>query len=713
FGGAGMKSRPQQVIRWQKLDDKLLLRSVSYNSVASFEQPIYQSVRNNNFEPIIMTFDIKAYNADTTAYIIQVNELFSSDVPMIGALRQAQRKRFEVGGLDKKRSLIQHMHSYPKNTEVRHVLTYKGKKLPDNNLTGTLSIEMNQSFIKLPDEPMVPRLYDGRVGYFSLTQTDYGLDEQKAASRRYITRWRLEPKDPEAYFRGEVVEPVKPIVFYIDPATPPQWRPYLKQGVDDWKDAFESAGFKNAIMAKDAPSKEENPEWSPEDVRFSVIRYISTDIQNAQGPHVHDPRTGEILESDILWYHNVMKLLRNWFFIQTAAVNKEAQTPKFKTEVMGQLIRFVAAHEVGHTLGLPHNMGSSVAFAVDSLRSPTFTATHGTAPSIMDYARFNYVAQPKDGITRFYPQIGQYDFWSIQYGYRLNRGIQSAEDERLILNGWVKERAGNPIYRFGQQRGNPHDPTSQTEDLGDDPIYASELGLANLKRILPNLVEWTAAEGEGYGELKELYQQVISQMGRYTRHVATNIGGVYEYRKTSDEEGVVFEPVPKYRQQSAIRFLHTHLFDTPQWLIDPAILQRIEPAGTVERVRNFQKQTLDRLFEKNRLGRLIEAEARYPNAYTALNLFDDVRRGLFSELNGEEQIDAYRRNLQRAFVEKMIKLAMEEDKSGMRSDVGPLARAALVAIKKTIRSKLKKYKSGESRFHLADLVQRIDKAMKR
>ena len=351
FGGAGMKSRPQQVIRWEQQDDHLLLRAVSYNSVASFEDPIYKSVRNNNFEPIIERFKVEAMNADSTGMVIDVSKFFTSDVPMLGPLSESQQKRFKIKGLDSGRSFIKHANAYPENVEVRHVLTYKGDKLPDNQLTQTLSIEMNQSFIKLPEEPWRPRYYDDRIGYFSLRQIDYSLDEQKAASKRFITRWRLDPVDMEAYKRGELVAPKKPIVYYIDPATPEKWRPYLKQGVEDWQSAFEAAGFKNAIIAKDPPSQEEDPEWSPEDVRYSVIRYVSTDIQNAMGPHVHDPRTGEILESDIIWYHNVMNLLRNWFLIQTAAVNPAARAVKFEDELMGQLIRFVSAHEVGHTLG--------------------------------------------------------------------------------------------------------------------------------------------------------------------------------------------------------------------------------------------------------------------------------------------------------------------------------------------------------------------------
>ncbi len=727
FGGAGMKARGQQVWRWQKKDNKLLLRSVSYNNIASKDKPIYRSVRNNNFEPIVVALDIKAIGPDSSSYVVDMKELFTKDVPMIGPLNSQQRKNFGVKGLDGKRSMVMWTKSFPLNTEVRHILTFNASKLPSNANTQSLSVEMNQSMVLLPEEIMEPRLYDERVGFFSVTQTDYGLDEQKAKTRRFITRWKLEPKDEAAYRRGELVEPITPIVYYIDPATPVKWRKYLKQGVNDWQVAFEAAGFKNAIYAKDAPSPAEDPDWSPEDVRYSVIRYTANPIQNAMGPHVHDPRSGQILESDIIWYHNVMNLLRNWYFIQTSAVNEKARGTKFEDEIMGRLIRFVSAHEVGHTLGFPHNMGASHAYPVDSLRSASFTERMGTAPSIMDYARFNYVAQPGDD-AHLFPNIGIYDKWAVKWGYSklYDSPDQNAKTEKL--HEWIRSHEKDPLYWYGRQTFNTADPRAQTEDLGDDAMKAGGYGLKNLALTTANLVKWTSEQGRNYEDLKELYEQIVSQWNRYSNHVRVNVGGIHETYKTYDQEGAVYSAVPKETQQRAMQWLQEHTFGTPKWLLQEDVVRKIEGTGTLNRIGQVQSGVLDRILSTNTLGRLIESEANYGNkTYTLLEMMNALRNGIWSELRNGAEIDVYRRNLQRAYIERLGFLMSTEQKPAAgnaspffntssidisRSDIRPVVRADLKRLRGQIRNGLIKTQHRLSRYHLEDAMERIDLILK-
>jgi len=724
FGGGKANT---QVLRWEKKAKKVYLRVVSHNVVADDDLPIKEAVVNSNLEPILFGFDIKAFSKDSTSTVIQVNSLFETDVPALG-IPQRSRTAAKATMMDKSRSYIESIKSYPKNIEIRNVQTFKARSAPSNQSVGSITAEMSNSMILLPENKMKRRYFDKRVGWFARSQTDYGLDAQRSKSVRYLDRWRLEVKDEdiEKFKRGELVEPKKPIVYYVDRATPKEWVPYIKAGIEDWQVAYEAAGFKNAIIAKEAPTAEEDPEYSPEDVRYSVVRYLASPIPNANGPHVSDPRTGEILESDINWYHNVMTLLRGWFFVQTAAINPDARRPEFDSEVMGRLIRFVSSHEVGHTLGLPHNMGSSVAYPVDSLRSASFTQKYGTAPSIMDYARFNYVAQPGDEGVALMPNIGVYDKYAISWGYRpiLDK---TAEEEKATLNSWIMEHAGDPLYRFGaQQSGGVIDPSSQTEDLGDDSMKASMYGIANLKRIVPNLEKWTTTPGENYDDLADMQGHVISQFNRYIGHVTANIGGIYEHYKAAGQEGAVYTHVAKEKQKRAMQFLQREIFTTPKWIFEKNTMNKLERTPMIEKIGRLQNGALNRILSTQIMARMAENEAvNGSNAYSMMNMMKDLRQGIFSELSRGRNIDVYRRGLQRAYVDKMGSILNSKSSASpfggrsvpswftytnvnmATSDIKAVVRAELNTLKRSVRSAASN-SSGMRRAHLQDLNERID-----
>ncbi|MBT4231314.1 MAG: zinc-dependent metalloprotease [Flavobacteriaceae bacterium] len=719
FGGGKQNT---QVLRWQIKDNKILLRVVSHNVVASDSLPVNEAVLNSNFEPILYSFKIESKGIDSTSTLIEVTKLFNEDVKPLG-FPQSRRKGYKISSLNSEKSFIESIKSYPENIESRHVKTYNSSSPPSNSSTGTISLEINNSMILLPKTPMKRRYFDQRVGWFARSQVDYGLDVQESKSLKYLDRWRLEVKDEdlEKFKNGELVTPKKQIVYYIDRATPLKWRKYLKEGIEDWQVAFEQAGFKDAIIAKDPPTKEEDPEWSPEDVRYSVVRYLASPIPNANGPHVSDPRSGEILESDINWYHNVMTLLRNWFFVQTAAINEDARGVSFDDEVMGRLIRFVSAHEVGHTIGLPHNMGSSSAYPVDSLRSATFTKKYGTAPSIMDYARFNYIAQPEDKGVALMPDIGVYDKHAVRWGYRPIPDAKTAKEEKKTLDKWIRDNENSLMHRFGSAG---IDPSSQTEDLGDDAVKASEYGILNLKRIVPNLTKWTSEDGKDYSDLQTMYGQVLTQFNRYMGHVSSNIGGVYQYYKTYDQEGPVYTHVKKSHQKKCMNFLNDQLFDTPTWMIDNNILNKIEFAGITNRIRSTQSRTLNSILDFGKMARLIENEAiNGKTAYTLIDMMSDLKKGIWKELYSNKTIDVYRRNLQLAYLDRISYIMNEEQGSipswargrvtsvkVSQSDIRTIAVGQLLELRKDIK-KHKNRSDQMTKMHLDMAMAKINKIL--
>ncbi len=746
--GYGGELANQNTLTFEKgPNNTIFLRVITLINTADSTQSIYKAVTNSNVNSIASAFNIAAKGLDSLhpSYVIDVTEFFRGDNQPV-SIGSGPKKRYSFNGEIPDRSYIESINTYAINTEIRTVKTYSSgggggfsfpgmpsSALPAGNAAGAVTLELNTSLLLLPKVPMAKRFADKRVGYFTEEYTQYSDDQQHVDTKEFATHWRLEPKDSsdyEKWKKGQLVKPKRQLVYYIDPATPKKWRPYLIAGINDWQKAFEEAGFKNAIVGKEWP--ENDTTMSMEDARFSVLRYFASDVENAYGPNVHDPRSGEILESHIGWYHNVMKLLHDWYMIQTAAVDPRARKMKFDDSLMGDLIRFVSSHEVGHTLGLAHNMGSSSKTPVEKLRDKKWVEAHGHTASIMDYARFNYVAQPEDSIGKagLYPRIGDYDHWAIKWGYCYMPDTTDEVQKKISNKMIIAALKENPRNWFGTyENGNTTDPRIQREDLGDNSMKASEYGIKNLQRILPNLPQWTKEEADMNDNLSEMYTQLIGQFKLYIGHVTKNVGGVYETFKSVEEPGAVYEINPKALQKDAVAFLNKQVFITPKWLIVKDIWDKINNPVGADPVTSLQESALVGLIATDRMIRMQTCVQRFgaDKAYNAIDLLTDVQGGLFTELATKKPIDMYRRLLQKSYVDKLASIINPNSVAPptvtfgditvtlggntSRSDLPSIARGQLVQLRSQIIAAIPLTTDKLSKLHLQDLQEKIKRTL--
>lgn len=711
----------QCVIQFEKIPgDKLVMRSISFKEFSNdtTEQGLSRALINSNYQTIQGTFPIKAINKDTKSTVIDVTDFINGDNSIFGFNNAFIKWINPFANMLADRSFVNNVLAFPTNIEIKTVKTYN---LKTGGGVTPASFELNNSMVLLPKIPMQPRLADQRIGFFANGYLDFDANPRGVTTTNYIWRWRMEPKDAadlEKYKRGELIEPKKPIVIYIDPATPKKWVPYLMQGINDWQAAFEKAGFKNAIMAKQAPLNDST--WSMDDARHSVLVYKPSAVANAMGPSIQDPRSGETLETHINWYHSVMTLLQNWYVVQAGAIDPRTHKPELDDELMGQLIRFVSSHEIGHTLGLMHNFGSSSTVPVENLRNKAWVEEHGHTPSIMDYARFNYVAQPEDHISEkgIFPRIGDYDKWAIEWGYKLIPDAKSAADEKPTLNKWMVDKlASGKQFFYGSQLdplSNENftnvDPRDQSEDLGDDAMKASAYGIKNLKRIEPHLMEWLRKPNENYDRAGEMYKEIVLQYQRYMGHVVKNIGGMYTTPKSVEQPGAVFSIPTKEKQQRALAFLQQQLFTTPYWLLDA----KLNDLTTVDfsMVTGIQKKILQQLLNPQLIVRLIDEERNYPTkAYTASQFLHDLKAGIFSELPAHKAISIYRRDLQKTYVESIVALVSPKA-IGTDNDGLSIIKAHAKALAAGFKTASAQSGNAITKQHLTDMYERLNNALK-
>ena len=715
----------EAMLYWEKASNgNLLLRSDVLGIVAPKDDIIAEAVRVSSENPIVASFKPeKGASAGTTR--IKANSLFEGDTQVF-SLDSRSKKQYNLGGVKADASFIQSIRSFPINTEVTVTKTYsynqpsgapaasgpRSTTLPAGRESGFVTVVLNTSMILLPQEPMQQRYFDPRVGYFANGYSLFTDEQQGVQNIRFITRWRLEarPEDVERQKRGELVEPVKPIVYYIDPATPKQWVPYLMAGVNDWNAAFEQAGWKNAIRAEEWPQNADELGMSLEDARFSVIRYLASPIANAYGPNVHDPRSGEILESHIGWYHNVMTLVHDWYQIQASAIDPRARAFKYDEELMGDLIRFVSSHEVGHTLGLRHNKGSSSFTPVEKLRDKEWVEKNGHTVSIMDYARFNYVAQPEDGIGKegIYPRINLYDKWAIEYGYKPTY-IDNPKEDHLWWNKEIIARLkAEPRLWFGGE-GYDEDPRAQSEDLGDNAVAASDYGIRNLQHIIGQLPQWNSEEANMFTNLGRMYSALVQQYGRYMGHVAMNVGGRYITNLSVEQEGVKYAPVPKERQKDALDFLNRRLFQKPSWMVEQPYIFNLSDHAEAQYLYPLINSVVSAgsLLSLTKLDRMASFAQASSDNYSPEEYLQDLHKMIFSELDKGGKVTSYRRYLQTRFVTVALDVVKAD-----RSKTSP-GRALLMGEILSIQKAASKAKSPDTATyaHWQTLAKQIENAL--